>query len=156
NAAWKCPLGVAHDDREDRMTGPVAALFGVAGGALRRRPVAAAVVLVLLALAGTVGGAELYAVRQRAAARTALQQGRAADARKDLAFCLWLWPRSVPTRLLAARAARLSGDLGEAEAHLNQCLKLQKADEDIQLEFLLLRVQRGEVDEVVDQLGLYL
>ena len=155
-AAWKCPLGIAPGERRDRVTGSVVALLGMAGGALRRRPVTAAMVLVLLGLAGTVGGAELYAVRQRAAARTALQEGRAADARRDLGFCLWLWPRSVPTRLLAARAARLTGDLGEAETQLNQCLKLQKADEDIQLEFLLLRVQRGDVDEVAEQLGLYL
>jgi tetratricopeptide (TPR) repeat protein len=149
-------FGNALGDPEDRATGSAAALLRAAGRALRKHPVAAGVVLVLLTLGGTVGGAELYALHQRGAARTALQEGRAADARKDLAFCLWLWPRSVPTRLLAARAARLTGDLGEAETQLNQCLKLQKADEDIQLEFLLLRVQRGDVDEVAEQLGLYL
>jgi tetratricopeptide (TPR) repeat protein len=72
-----------------------------------------------------------------------------------LAFCLKVWPRSVPTRLLAARADRLTGNLPGAEAQLHQCLKLQKANEDIQLEFLLMRVQAGDVDQVAEELNLY-
>jgi tetratricopeptide (TPR) repeat protein len=52
-------------------------------------------------------------------------------------------------RLLAARAARLTGDLPAAEEHLNRCLKLHGgATEEVQLEFLLVRAQTGEVEEV--------
>jgi tetratricopeptide (TPR) repeat protein len=54
---------------------------------------------------------------------------------------------------LAARAARLKGDFHVAEAHLNQCMKLNHgATEAIQLEFLLMRVQGGEEDEVASEL----
>jgi tetratricopeptide (TPR) repeat protein len=50
---------------------------------------------------------------------------------------------------VAARAARLSGDPSAAEAHLNRCLKISGgATEAVQLEFMLLRVQSGELDEV--------
>jgi tetratricopeptide (TPR) repeat protein len=106
-------------------------------------------VLALLALAGTYA----YALRQWAAARAAVKAGRLEEAQSSLNLCLWVWPRSVPVHLLAARAARLRGDFAEAEAHLNRCLKLQHgATEAIQLEFLLMRVQRGEEDEVAPEL----
>src|SRR5262249_51357433 len=60
----------------------------------------------------------------------------------------WLWPRSPEVHQLAARAARLSGDTQAAENHLNQCLKLNGgATEPVQLEFLLLRVQTGGLEE---------
>jgi Flp pilus assembly protein TadD len=51
--------------------------------------------------------------------------------------------------LLAARASRLAGDVTAAEQHLNTCLKLRGgATEAVQLEFLLMRVQTGDVDAV--------
>jgi tetratricopeptide (TPR) repeat protein len=153
---WKCPLGGPAGVREDQLAGSVAALATVSGRAARRRPWIAAAVLVLLALFGTAAGVQLYALHLRSAARTALKEGRPAEAGQNLAFCLKVWPSSVPTRLLAARADRLSGDLPAAEAQLNQCLKLAKgANEDIQLEFLLMRVQTGYVDEVAEELNLY-
>jgi tetratricopeptide (TPR) repeat protein len=58
--------------------------------------------------------------------------------------------------LLAARAARLRGDFQSAESHLKQCLQLHHgATEEIQLEFLLMRAQRGEEDQVAGELLLY-
>ena len=45
------------------------------------------------------------------------------------------------------------GDLKLAETHLNRCLELQGgATDDVQREFLLLRVQTGEVDELAPML----
>src|SRR5207249_4098234 len=77
-------------------------------------------------------------------------------ARSHLNVCLFVWPRSARVHLLAARADRLSGDLEGAEAHLNRCLELQGgATEATQLEFLLLRAQAGEVDEVTPALFTY-
>ena len=50
---------------------------------------------------------------------------------------------------LAARAARLRGDVPEAEAQLEQCLKLQGGSRDaVQLEYLLLQAQTDETDDV--------
>jgi tetratricopeptide (TPR) repeat protein len=86
-------------------------------------------------------------------AKAALAADRPAEARDRLAVCLLVWPRDPEVHLLAARAARLSNDAQAAEDHLNQCLKLHGgATEAVQLEFLLLRVQTGEVDEVAPTL----
>jgi tetratricopeptide (TPR) repeat protein len=109
-----------------------------------------------LALAGVGGGLYAYALHQWHAAQAAVKAGRLAEAQRSLDFCLLIWPRSVPVHILAARAARLRGDFDGAEAHLNRCLKLQHgATEAIQLEFLLMRVQAGEEDEVASELLLY-
>jgi tetratricopeptide (TPR) repeat protein len=127
-----------------------------AGKLARRRPGVTALVVALLLLAGVGVGVPWYALHQWHLAEAAVKEGRLADARGHLAVCLWVWPRSVSVHLLAARVARLRGDFGEAEGHLNQCLKLQNgATEDIQLEFLLMRVQGGDVDQVAGQLMLY-
>src|SRR5690349_14327888 len=124
SAVWRCPLGARPGDGEDQVTGSVAALARAAGQAIRRRPWASAALLSLLALLGTGAGAQLYALHLRAAARAALKEGRPAEAQRDLAFCLKVWPRSIPTLLLAARADRMTGNIPEAEAHLHHCLKL--------------------------------
>jgi tetratricopeptide (TPR) repeat protein len=139
-----------------RITAPVLALLLWPPRVARRRPRTAALVLLLLVLAGVGAGLPCYAYYQWRAARAALKDGRLADARRSLDVCLFFWPRSVPVHLLAARAARTSGDFEAAEAHLNRCLKLENgATEDIQLEFLLMRVQTGEVDTVAPELMKY-
>jgi tetratricopeptide (TPR) repeat protein len=107
------------------------------------------VLLLLLVLLGGVLAGSWYAQHQWHEAQTALAVDRPREARDRLAFCLFVWPRSLEAHRLAARAARMSGDVAAAEAHLNQCIKLHGgATESVQLEFLLLRVQTGEVDEV--------
>ncbi len=118
----------------------------------RRRPLlAAAVAAVALAAAGLGGAA--YARHQWRAAQDALAAGRAPEARSRLAVCLWVWPRDLQAHLLAARAARMCGDRQSAEDHLNRCLKLHGgATEEVQLEFLLLRAQTGDLDEVAPTL----
>lgn len=90
-----------------------------------------------------------YGFWQWRAAQQAIAAGRWTEAQSGFESCARVWPRSVAVRLIAARAARLAGDVAAAEAHLNECLRLQKgATDSIQLEVLLLRVQLGEVDEV--------
>jgi tetratricopeptide (TPR) repeat protein len=84
-----------------------------------------------------------------------MRAGRGEEARRKLDFCLWVWPRSSAVHLLAARSARLRGDFADAEAHLNLCKKIEGgATKAIQVEFLLMRVQRGEEDEVAQELML--
>lgn len=122
-------------------------------GVVRRRPRTALLILLLVVLLGLGLGGYGYAQHQWQAAQAAVKENRLDDARSPLDRCLLLWPGSVPVRLLAARAARLRGDFASAETHLNHALKLQNgATEAIQLEFLLMRVQRGDVDDVAPAL----
>lgn len=106
------------------------------------------VLLVLLAAAASYA----WAAFQCRAARTALAQGRIAEARERLDICLFFsffWPGSAEVQLLAARAARLDGDFAAAETHLQRATQLEAgATEAIQLEYLLMRAQTGEEDEV--------
>jgi tetratricopeptide (TPR) repeat protein len=118
----------------------------------RRRPRLSVLVLASM-LAGGAAGACWYAHHQWQAAQAALAADRPEEARQPLAFCLRVWPSSLEVHLLAARVARQSNDLEDAEAHLNRCLKLNRgATEEVQLEFLLLRVQRGELEQVAPAL----
>lgn len=120
---------------------------------VRRRPrttiVWIAVTLTTCVMAAVLG----YAAHQKKLAQVDLDNGRVSSARERLAVCLRIWPWSVSTHLLAARAARLDMDFVAAESHLNRCLDLERgATEPVQLEFLLLRAQTGEVDEVTPPL----
>src|SRR4051812_10658221 len=91
---------------------------------LGRRYRAVALLLVLLLLPGAGAGVYAYALREWKAAQVDLRDGRHAEARRHLDFCMRVWPRSVSVRILAARAARFGGDFERAEAHLNRALKL--------------------------------
>ena len=119
--------------------------------ALLRRPRRLLAVLLLLALIGlgvSVPGMHLWAAYHFRAAEQALQQHHPADARRHLEQCLRVWPRSAPTLLLAARAARQLGDFDGAARHLRACIKARGRDDDLNLELVLLRAQRGETDAV--------
>ena len=114
--------------------------------AARRRPLIA-VLIVLVLFAGVGIGVWQYAVHQWNAALAALREDHPKEARDRLAICLRVWPRSSEVHLLAARAERLSGDFPSAEAHLNRCIELDgHATDRVQREFVLMRVQTGEVD----------
>lgn len=123
---------------------------------LRKRPRLFLALGILLLLVGGGAGGYAYALHQWDLAQVALEEGRLDDAQERLAFCLRIWPDSVPVQILAARADRMQGAFPEAEAHLNRCLELQGgANDEVQIEFLLMRVQTGEVEEVTPTLLLY-
>ncbi|MFL5242270.1 MAG: tetratricopeptide repeat protein [Gemmataceae bacterium] len=110
-------------------------------------------IFILLAVAGMGIGFYAYALGQWHMAETAVRNGRLEEAKKRLDLCLFVWPHSVPVHVLAARTDRLSGDFQSAEYHLNRCLSLHHgATEAVQVELLLMRVQRGEEDEVAPEL----
>jgi tetratricopeptide (TPR) repeat protein len=116
------------------------------------RPLTVAVAMLFAVVAAAVA-AWAYARHQWQAAREAVAAERPQDARARLALPLIVWRWDPAVHVLAARAARLSGDLPAAEAHLKQSLQLAGgATEAVQLEFLLLRVQTGEVDQVAPPL----
>jgi tetratricopeptide (TPR) repeat protein len=107
------------------------------------------VLVTVLVLAGTVAGVYGYALHNWRLAERAAAEGRWPDADSSLRACVKVWPKSLRVHLLAARAARSVGDFPRAEAILRRCSQLAGgATEAIQLEFLLMRVQTGEVDEV--------
>jgi tetratricopeptide (TPR) repeat protein len=106
-------------------------------------------IAICLVLTTGVGGWYAYAIgRWRSATRAAAER-RWTDARDHARFCVRVWPSDVRVRLLAARAARSLGDFETAERLLNECNKLQsESSQAVQIEFLLMRAQTGEVDEV--------
>lgn len=110
-------------------------------------------VFLVVAIAAAGMGVYYYAHRQWHDAQLAVKEGRYKEAQQNLRHCLFFWPHDPQVHLLAARAYRLTGDFENAENHLNQCLKIQRgASDEVQLEFMLMRVQRGEVDEVAPSL----
>lgn len=123
--------------------------FALAVRPFRRRPRTFAAVGALLLLAVAAAGVWAYALHQWQAARAALADDRPKDALALLALPLAVWRWDPEVHLVAARAARMSGELLAADAHLKRCLRLAGgATERLQLEFLLLRVQTGELDQV--------
>jgi tetratricopeptide (TPR) repeat protein len=121
---------------------------------VRRHPRAALVVFLVVAAGAGVWGYGLYQLR---AAQTAILADRFEEASDRLRYCLsvWPWSRDPDVHILAARAARLSGDFPAAEAHLNRCLQLDPGDDErgrVQVEFFLIRVQTGEIDALAEAL----
>lgn len=112
--------------------------------------------VLLLALGGTALGVWRHAENEWERAKVALEVGKPDDARQRLKTCETVWPFNPEVQLLAARAARLMNDYPAAEAHLNRCRKLQGGatpGEAVQLEFLLIRLQGGELDDLENPLG---
>jgi tetratricopeptide (TPR) repeat protein len=106
-----------------------------------------------LILVGAGIGFYGYALAQWHIAQAAEKDGRLKEAQNALDLCLVVWPQSLDVHLLAGRVARRQLDFPRAEMHLNRCLRLHPGGtEAIQLEFLLMRVQGGQEDEVVDYL----
>jgi tetratricopeptide (TPR) repeat protein len=99
-------------------------------------------------VAGGFLAREGWAAWHERAARRAVAEERFDDARRHLELALWVRPHSASTDLLAARVARLRGAYPEAEQHLARCAQYDGMSEPLQLEWLLLRCQRGEVDEL--------
>jgi predicted Zn-dependent protease len=103
-----------------------------------------------LAFAGLATGLVLAFAMPRyhlRAARKALEQFHADEARTHLNACLKAWPASGEVHLLAARAARLADDPQAAEAQLQDCEKLDRSPE-VVLERAMLHAQFGDVDRV--------
>ena len=98
-------------------------------------------------------GSWLYCLHELQTARKELVAERPIEALIHLRWPLTVFRWDPDVSLLAGRACRISGDLPAAEYFLNRCLQQNgAATEALQLEFLLLRVQTGEVDTVFPSL----
>jgi tetratricopeptide (TPR) repeat protein len=109
--------------------------------------------VLLLAALATASAARAWARHELTAGEAAARHERLDEAEACLRRSRRLWPGGADALRLAARVARLRGDYGRAEAELVECGRMEKgATERTQLEWLLLRAQRGEVDEVAPPL----
>lgn len=79
-----------------------------------------------------------------------LERYHAREADEHLQTCLKTWPGDVQVLLAAARAARRLGDFERAEGYLRRCGGAEGHDDDVALEWILLRAARGEMDGVED------
>jgi tetratricopeptide (TPR) repeat protein len=122
-------------------------------GMVRRRPVASVLVLLAATACLVALGVQGWAFHDYFEAGRALDDDRLAEAHAHVGFCLLVWPWSADTHFLAARIDRMSEAYAEAEAQLDECRRLQGPSARTQLEVLMLRAQRGEVDKVGDGLA---
>jgi tetratricopeptide (TPR) repeat protein len=113
----------------------------------RRRAWLILAVCVLL-LAGGFAACEGWAFWQERSARRAADEEQFDEAQRYIDLALLVRERWTSTHLLAARIARLRGAYSEAEGHLSRCEQLVGMTEPLQREWLLLRCEEGQVDEL--------
>jgi tetratricopeptide (TPR) repeat protein len=106
----------------------------------------------IVVLAGACGACEVWARWQERLASQALADDRLDEARDHIERALWVHRRRVSTLLLAARIRRLRGGYTDAEQYLLRCAELDGMSGPAELEWMLLRCQQGEVDELAPQL----
>src|SRR5262249_59879781 len=103
-------------------------------------------------LAGGLLAREVWGYREECAARQAVDEDRLDNARQHIDQALRLRLPWDSTNLLAARIARLQGAYSEAEQYLSRFGQRGEMSAPLRLEWLLLRCQRGEVDELAPEL----
>ncbi len=102
----------------------------------------------------TIGwlGCEGWAFWHERAAQRAFADEDFDGARRHVELALEIHSRRASTNLLAARIERGRGDYAQAERYLIRCKELDGITEALQMEWLLLRCERGEVDELAPEL----
>src|SRR5581483_9681209 len=105
-----------------------------------------------LAVAGGFLAREGWAAWEERAARRAADEERYDEAQQHIDRALRVRPKSAADNLLAARIARRRGAYPQAEQYLTRCGEANGMSEPLQLEWLLLRCQRGDVDELFPRL----
>lgn len=103
-------------------------------------------------LVAGLAAVEGWAAWQEHLARKALADDRMDEARRHIESALQVPGRRISTLLVAARVRRLRGGYSDAEQYLLRCGQLDDTNEAVRLEWLLLRCQQGEVDELAPQL----
>jgi tetratricopeptide (TPR) repeat protein len=127
-----------------------AALPAIAGRRRRwARRGAAAALLALAALGLVTAGVNGWAEYHFRAAKRENERFHFQNARRHIDQTRRVWPNSARVNFLAARTARRFGDLDAAERHLALCQdRAAIPDDDIVLERMLIRCQRGDVRDV--------
>lgn len=113
------------------------------------RGLAIAFLLVFIGGGVALAGAYLWSAYHLRAARAAMERYHTTDAIAHLQSCLMVRPHDPEALLLAARAARRTGGFDDADRYLDQYQEVRgKDDEDLVLERVLVRAERGELDSV--------
>lgn len=113
----------------------------------RRLPFVVAIGAILLAVCSPF----LWGSYHWRIGKSALNDYHNAQAFDHLNACLriWPWSRSATTHVLAARAARRLGNLGEAAQHIQEAqTKLGDQSSETLLEWALLHASGGDLDKV--------
>ena len=102
----------------------------------------------LLISVSAVGAYSWWSYHFRAAEHE-LAANEVESAHRHIARCLSLRPKHEASLLLAARSARLAGDVNAAGQYLDSLRRAKgEASEDVQLEYVLLRALTGEFEQV--------
>ena len=97
-------------------------------------------------------GCEVWASWHERAARRAVSEENFDGARRHAELALEVHGGRVSTNLLMARIERGRGDYAAAERALTRCKELGSVTQELQMEWTLLRCERGEVDELAPAL----
>jgi tetratricopeptide (TPR) repeat protein len=119
--------------------------------AVLRHPLRSLTIAALLLLIGTgvgIAGVWLWASHHLRAGRADLEHYHTIEAVAHLQAVLSVWPHDPETLLLAARAARRAGAYDTADHFLDLYQEQRKDDDDLTIERICLRAQRGEPDRV--------
>jgi Tfp pilus assembly protein PilF len=106
------------------------------------------VVGILLFLALVWGAVNSWAWWHLQAAGKAFERDQIQDAQSHLENNLRVWPNSFSAHLLGARIERRKANFAGAEKHLASCKMQRGSTEEVQMEWLLLRAQSGEFEEL--------
>lgn len=106
------------------------------------------VVVGCLLVGGGWLGCEWWSGWHERLARTALEEEELDSAQRHIGLALQIRSDRVPTNLLAARIERAMRAYPEAEQYLVRCKELGGMTEPLQLEWILLRCEKGDVDEL--------
>src|SRR5688572_18944570 len=98
-----------------------------------------------VAAAGWWGYGQYVLHRHWQAAEAALERHDCWQAYEELQPCLRAWGHRLEVLLVAARAARLAGELDAAEAHVADAERAAPTDPDVKFERMLLQVQQGDL-----------
>jgi tetratricopeptide (TPR) repeat protein len=119
--------------------------------AILRHPLRALSIAALLLLIGAgagIAGVWLWASHHLRLGRQAVERYHTAEAVPHLEAVLKVWPRDPETLLLAARTARRSGAHDQAEYFLDLYQEQRKEDDNLTVERVCLRSERGDPDSV--------
>jgi len=122
-----------------------------AGRWLLRNPLRRLTVLAALAVIGLAGwliGRQVWAAHHWRAAQSAVGHYQYRLAQQHLERCHSVWRDDRGVLLLGARIARRLQMFGDADGLLKQCRQVHGEDDDLILERVLLRAERGDLDGV--------
>jgi tetratricopeptide (TPR) repeat protein len=97
-----------------------------------------------------MAGVGLWASYHLRAGRAALERYHTVEAVRHLGTARLVWPRDPEILFLSARAARRTGAFEAADHFLDLYQEVRKEDENLTLERILLRAERGEPDSVLN------